>query len=178
MSELSTLARPYAEAVFRMAKEAGDLAGWSARLKTLVTIATDARVARVIDDPTVSTDRLADFIIEVAGKALGEKGENLIKVLAENGRLALLPVIAAQFENLKADDEGVVEATITSAQALTPEQIADLAGALKAKFKRDVTVKVAVDESLIGGAVIAVGDKVIDGSVKGRLERMSYALQA
>lgn len=178
MSELSTLARPYAEAVFRMAQGDNDLAGWSARLQSLALVVADAQVARLIADPSVAAERVADLIIEVAGADLGERGGNLVRVLAENDRLSLLPEISAQFETLKADAEGTLEATITSAQELTQAQIDDLVAGLKAKFNRAVNVQVAVDPELIGGAVIAIGDQVIDGSVKGRLQRMAFALQA
>lgn len=178
MSELSTLARPYAEAVFRLAQGENDLAGWSLRVQSLALIVSDAQAARLIADPAVSTDRVADLIIEVAGNDLGERGGNFVKVLAENDRLSLLPEISAQFETLKANAEGTLEATITSAQALTQAQIDDLVAGLKTKFSRAVNVQVAVDPELIGGAVIAIGDQVIDGSVKGRLQRMSSALQA
>lgn len=177
MSELSTLARPYAEAVFRLAQSEGDLAGWSDLVQTLANIAADPQAANLIADPSVDSDRVAALMIAVAGADLGARGANFIKLLAENGRLSVLPEIAAQFETLKASAEGVVEATITSAQQLTQAQIDDLVAGLKTKFNRAVTVIVAVDPSLIGGAVIAVGDQVIDGSVKGRLERMSFALQ-
>jgi F-type H+-transporting ATPase subunit delta len=177
MSELSTLARPYAEAVFRMAKEENDLAGWSSRVATLAAIVSDARVAALIADPAISADRVAGLIAEVAGADLGERGNNFVKVLAENGRLTVLPEIAAQFETLKANAEGTLEATITSAQELTQAQIDDLVAGLKAKFNRAVNVQVTVDPELIGGAVIAVGDQVIDGSVKGRLQRMAFSLQ-
>ena len=189
MSELSTLARPYADAVFRMAQGENDLAGWSSRVATLAMIVSDAQVARLIADPAVSSDRVAGLVIDVAGAydsarasapvrtSLGERGANFVKVLAENGRLSVLPEISAQFETLKANAESTVEATITSAQELTQAQIDDLVVGLKAKFNRAVTVQVAVDAELIGGAVIAIGDQVIDGSVKGRLQRMSFALQ-
>jgi F-type H+-transporting ATPase subunit delta len=177
MSELSTLARPYAEAVFRMAQGENDLAGWSSRVATLAAIVSDDQMARLNADPAVSAERVAGLVIDVAGASLGERGSNFVKVLAENGRLALLPEIGAQFETLKANAEGTVEATIISAQALTQSQIDDLVAGLKAKFNRAVSVQVAVDPELIGGAVIAVGDQVIDGSVKGRLQRMTFALQ-
>ena len=177
MSELSTLARPYAEAVFRMAQGENDLAGWSSRVATLAAIVSDAQLARLITDPAVSADRVASLIIEVAGADLGERGGNFVKVLAENDRLSLLPEIDAQFETLKANAEGTLEATITSAQPLTQVQVDDLVAGLKAKFNRAVNVQVAVDPELIGGAVIAIGDQVIDGSVKGRLQRMAFALQ-
>ena len=178
MSELSTLARPYAEAVFRMAQGEKDLAGWSTRLQSLALIVADAQVARLIVDPAVSSERVAGLIIEVAGTDLGERGGNFVKVLAENDRLSLLPEIVTQFETLKANAEATLEAIITSAQQLTQPQIDDLVAGLKAKFNRAVNVQVAVDPELIGGAVITIGDQVIDGSVKGRLQRMSFALQA
>jgi len=178
MSELSTLARPYAEAVFRMAQGENDLAGWSSRLQSLALIVSDAQVARLIADPAVAADRVAGLIVEVAGSDLGERGSNFVKVTAENDRLSLLPEIGAQFEALKANAEGTLEATITSAQELTQAQLDELVAGLKARFNRAVNVQVAVDPELIGGAVIAIGDQVIDGSVKGRLQRMSFALQA
>lgn len=178
MSELSTLARPYAEAVFRMAQDENDLAGWSSRIARLAAIVSDAQVARLIADPAVAADRVADLIVEVAGSDLGERGGNFVKVLAENDRLSLLPEIGAQFEALKANAEGTLEATITSAQELTQAQLDELVAGLKTRFNRAVNVQVAVDPDLIGGAVIAIGDQVIDGSVKGRLQRMSFALQA
>lgn len=177
MSELSTLARPYAEAAFRLAQGESDLAGWSSRIAALATIVSDEQVARLIADPAVSAERVAALVVDVAGGALGERGANFVKVLAENDRLALLPEIAAQFETLKATAEGTLEATITSAQELSQAQIDDLVGGLKAKFNRAVHVQVAVDPELIGGAVITIGDQVIDGSVKGRLQRMAFALQ-
>ena len=177
MSELSTLARPYAEAVFRMAQGENDLAGWSSRVATLAAIVSDAQLARLIADPAVPAERVASLIIEVAGADLGERGGNFVKVLAENDRLSLLPEIDEQFETLKANAEGTLEATITSAQPLTQAQVDDLVAGLKAKFNRAVNVQVAVDPELIGGAVIAIGDQVMDGSVKGRLQRMAFALQ-
>jgi len=177
MSELSTLARPYAEAVFRLAQGENDLAGWSARVQSLALIAADEQLARLIADPAVASERVASLMVEVAGGDLGERGANFVKVLAENDRLTLLPEISRQFETLKANSEATLEATITSAKELTQAQIDDLVAGLKAKFKRAVNVQVAVDPELIGGAVIAIGDQVIDGSVKGRLQRMAFALQ-
>lgn len=182
MSELSTLARPYAEAVFRLAQNQGsaqgenDLAGWSQRVATLSAIVSDADVARLIADPAVPASRVVGLIVDVAGASLGERGGNFVKVLADNDRLTLLPEIAAQFETLKAQAEGTLEAIITSAQELTQAQIDDLVAGLQAKFNRAVSVEVAVDPSLIGGAVVTIGDQVIDGSVKGRLEKMAFAL--
>jgi len=115
----------------------------------------------------VAADRVAALVIDVAGADLGERGASFVKVLAENGRLALLPVISEQFDTLKASAEGTLEATITSAQEMAQGQIDDLVAGLRAKFNRAVNVQVAVDPELIGGAVITIGDQVIDGSVKG-----------
>lgn len=178
MSELSTLARPYAEAVFRMAQGENDLAAWSQRVQSLALIVSDPQLSRLVADPAVPAERIASLIIDVAGGDLGERGGNFVKVLSENGRLTLLPEIGVQFEALKANAEGTLEATITSAQELTQAQIDDLVAGLKARFDRAVNVQVALDPELIGGAVIAIGDQVIDGSVKGRLQRMAFALQA
>ncbi len=176
MAELSTLARPYAEAVFRLAKEKSALAGWSERLATLAAIVSDPQMQAVIADPNTSAARAAELIGAIAGA--DEAGQNLLAVLAGNDRLTLLPEIAAQYEVLKAEAEGVLEATIVSAQTMSDAQKAELMAALKARFGRDVEATVQVDESLIGGAVITVGDQVIDGSVKGRLQKMAAALTA
>ena len=176
MAELSTLARPYAEAVFRLAKEKSALADWSGRLATMAAIVSNEQMQAVIADPSTSTARAAELIGSIA--SADEAGKNLLGVLAANDRLTLLPEIAAQYEVLKAEAEGVLEAIIVSAQAMSDAQKGELMAALKAKFGRDVEATVEVDESLIGGAVITVGDQVIDGSVKGRLQKMAAALTA
>jgi F-type H+-transporting ATPase subunit delta len=176
MAELSTLARPYAEAVFRLAKEKGALAEWSERLATLAAIVSDAQMQAVVADPNTSAARAAELIGSIADT--GEAGKSLLSVLAGNDRLLLLPEIVAQYEVLKAEAEGVLEATIVSALEMGEAQKADVMASLKAKFGRDVEATVEVDPSLIGGAVITVGDQVIDGSVKGRLQKMAAALAA
>lgn len=176
MAELSTLARPYAEAVFRLAREKNALGEWSGRLATLAAIVSDAQMQAMIADPNTSASRAAELIASIADT--GEAGKSLLTVLAGNDRLTLLPEIAAQYEVLKAEAEGVLEATIVSALEMSEAQKADMMAALKARFGRDVQATVAVDASLIGGAVITVGDQVIDGSVKGRLQKMSATLAA
>ena len=176
MAELSTLARPYAEAVFRLAQEKNALGEWSGRLATLAAIVSDGQMQAVIADPNTSAARAAELIGSIADT--GEAGKSLLAVLAANDRLTLLPEIATQYEVLKAEAEGVLEATIVSALEMSDAQKADVMSALKAKFGRDVQATVEVDASLIGGAVITVGDQVIDGSVKGRLQKMAAALAA
>jgi F-type H+-transporting ATPase subunit delta len=176
MAELSTLARPYAEAVFRLAKEKNALGEWADRLAALAAIVSDAQMQAVIADPNTSAARAADLIGSIADT--GEAGKSLLTVLASNDRLLLLPEISAQYEVLKAEAEGVLEATIVSALEMSEAQKTDVMAALKTKFGRDVAATVEVDPSLIGGAVITVGDQVIDGSVKGRLQKMAAALTA
>ncbi len=176
MAELSTLARPYAEAVFRLAREKNVLGEWSERLAMLAAVASDAQMQAVIADPNTSAARAAELIGSITDA--GEAGKSLLTVLAGNDRLTLLPEISAQYEVLKAEAEGVLEATIVSALEMSEAQKADLMAALKARFGRDVEATVEVDASLIGGAVITVGDQVIDGSVKGRLQKMAAALTA
>lgn len=178
MAELSTLARPYAEAVFRLAKEKNALGEWAERLANLAAIVSNERMQAVVADPNMSAPRAAELIGSIVGNALGESGGNLLKVLAANDRLNLLPEIASQFEVLKADAEGKLEATIVSAHEISEAQKAELMAALKAKFGREVQATVEIDPGLIGGAVITVGDQVIDGSVKGRLQTMAAALAA
>jgi F-type H+-transporting ATPase subunit delta len=178
MAELSTLARPYAEAAFRVATLAGELNAWSDRLSAATHVVVDPQMRALIVDPNLSADRVSDVIISVLGERVGSTGANFIKVLAGSDRLILLPEIKTQFEALRAAAEGVLEAHITSARELSEGQVKDLGSALKAKYGRDVQVSVSVDGDLIGGVVVAIGDRVIDGSVRGRLERMAFSLKA
>lgn len=178
MAELSTIARPYAEAVFRLAREKNALSEWADRLATLAAIVSDTRMQAVIADPNTSATRAAELVGSIGDKVLGEAGKSLLTVLAGNDRLMLLPEIASQYEVLKAEAEGKLEATIVSAQEMSEAQKAGMMAALKARFGREVQATVEIDPSLIGGAVITVGDQVIDGSVKGRLQKMAASLAA
>jgi F-type H+-transporting ATPase subunit delta len=178
MAELSTVARPYAEAVFRLARDAGELKAWSDRLHSAAQVVADPQMRLLIADPNVAAARVSEVVISVLGNGLGDMGVNFIKVLAKNHRLTLLPEIEAQFEALKAQAEGKLEAHITSALALSEAQVSDLAAALKTKYGHEVEVSVSVDPALIGGVVVAIGDRVMDGSVRGRLEKMAFSLKA
>ncbi len=178
MAELSTLARPYAEAVFRLAREGKDMDGWGGRLDLLSQVVADAGMAAYLADPAVGAERAAQSVIAVAGEeGLGKLGANLVHVLAAGRRLPLLAEIRAQFQALKDDAEGVLEADIVSALPLEQGQIDALVAALKSRFGRDVHARVAVDADLIGGVVVRVGDRIMDGSVRGRLKQMAYALR-
>lgn len=177
MAELVTIARPYAEAVFRLAKEKQALTVWSERLSLLSAIAADERVRTCLSDPETNASQKGELVSSLAGKALGDDEINLIRILAENGRLLLLPEIATLFEELKGAEEGVKEATIHSAYPLDDAQLATLLVELEARFASKLKAEVAVDQSLIGGVKIVVGDQVLDMSVRGKLEALESALK-
>jgi F-type H+-transporting ATPase subunit delta len=178
MAEPSTIARPYAEAAFRLADAQGKLADWSTALANLASVAADARVRAAIGDPNLSAAKVAGlFIAVLTGKLTGE-AENFVRVLAENGRLEVLGEIRAQYEVLRNEREGVVEAEISSAFDMDAAQLADLVARLEKKTGRKVKARVSVDKSLIGGVKIAIGDKVIDGSARAQLGALETALKA
>jgi F-type H+-transporting ATPase subunit delta len=176
MAELSTLARPYAKAVFATALEQGKLADWSAMLAFSSVIVADESMKAFIDNPSVTHDRKAEALNEVCEGKLSEQGRNLLSILAENKRLALLPQIATQFDQLKAEQEKAVDVEILTAFELKTEQEEKLAKALAAKLDRKVNLSSKVDRSIIGGAVIRAGDLVIDASVRGKLAKLAEAI--
>lgn len=170
------LARPYARAVFQLAQERKALADWSQTLELLALIAGDDRVARVLRAPRVPAEKRVELMRAIAGDKLEEHGDNLVRLLAANGRLPLLPRIHEQFEVLRAEAEGRIAARVSSARKLTKEQQERIARALGKRLDREVTLDCDVDESLLGGAVIRAGDLVIDGSLRGRLRRLGSRL--
>ncbi|MGA8005017.1 MAG: F0F1 ATP synthase subunit delta [Burkholderiales bacterium] len=178
MAEPITIARPYAEAVFRLADGAGKLAEWSSMLAALAQVSGDERVRAAIGDPNLSAAKVAGFFIAILSGRLTSECENLVRVLADNHRLALLAEIRAQYEALKNEREGVVEAEIQSAFELDPAQLADLTARLEKHTGRKVRVNVNVDKELIGGARILIGDQVIDASARAQLAALESALKA
>ncbi len=176
MAELVTLARPYAEGVFRLAREKNALAAWSETLALLEAVVTDSRVKACADDPKISAAQLEALILGVVGDKLDGLGRNFVQVLIENGRLEVLPQVRSLYEELRREQEGVVEAKIVSAMPLNEEQLRPLVARLEAKYQRKVTAKVELDPQLIGGIRIVVGDTVIDATVRGKLEAMAAAL--
>jgi len=177
VAEPSTIARPYAEAAFRLADAQGKLADWSAALANLSAVAADERVRAAIGDPNFPAAKVAGLFISIlSGKLTGE-GENFVRVLAENGRLDVLAEIRAQYEALKNEREGVVEADISTAFEMDQAQLADLVSRLEKKTGRKVRARVSVDKSLIGGVKIAIGDQVIDGSARAQLAALETALK-
>lgn len=176
MAETKTLARPYAEAVFTLAKEGDELQKWSEMLRLLTEVTTDDRIASLTEDPRVTKEYLTGLLLDIGGDRLNEDGKNLIRVLVENGRVALLPYMAMQFEQFKADTEGIVEVEAVSAFELGGAQMKNIEHAMKRRLGRDVKLMGRVDKSLIGGVTIRVGDLVIDGSVTGRLRELASQL--
>ena len=176
MADKSTIARPYAKAAFEEARDHGRLGPWSEALRTAAAVVRDSRVEALLGNPRVTPEELATLVIEIAGPQLDEEGRNFVRTLAGNRRLPLLPEIAALFDELKSEAEGVVDVTVTSAAPLDDSQRGKLAAALQRRLGRSVHLQCATDPTLIGGAVLRAGDLVIDGSLRGRLERIAYAL--
>jgi len=176
MAELVTIARPYAEAAFRHARETRNLGAWSEMLALIEAVVVDPQVAERIGDPNMDDRALESMILGILGDRLDGQGRNLLQVLIENSRLDIVPQVRALFEELRREHEGIVEARIISAMPLTDEQTRQLVSALEIKHGRKVRAQVEVDPELIGGARIVVGDKVIDATVRGRLDAMAAAL--
>lgn len=178
MAEISTIARPYAVAAFNLGKEQNLLAKWSEMLGFAAAVASDAQMQAYIQDPKVVSDELQATFLKVCGDRLNEHGQNLIKVLVEYGRMSVLPAITAAFEELKAQDEGVLDAQIVAAAKPSAAEVKDLVKRLESKFGKKIEASVSVDPELIGGIKIIVGDTVIDASVKGQLQNLAYTLSA
>lgn len=179
MAELATIARPYAEALFGVA-EAGDVAAWSTLVAELAQVAALPDVLSVASSPKVSHAQVVDLLLSAVQSPLKSSAEakNLVQMLVANRRLELLPEVAEQFEALKNAKEGAADALIVSAFPLEGAQLNDLVASLEHKFKRKLKPTVEVDNTLIGGVRVTVGDEVLDTSVRARLASMQVALTA
>lgn len=177
MAEVSTIVRPYAVAAFKLAKEKNALAQWSEMLGFAGAVAADPRMQAYIDNPETTSVELEKTFLAVTGDKLSEAGQNMIRLLVEYGRLHLLPEVAAAFEELKAQDEGVLEAEITAATNPTEAEVKALVKRLESKFGKKIEANVKVDPEIIGGVKIIVGDTVIDASVRGQLQELAYTLK-
>lgn len=177
MAELVTIARPYAEAVFRLAKDGNAFDEWSRMLQMAAAVAQDAQMVALIADPKVNAGDVSRVFLGVCDAGLTPAGKNFVKVLIENDRLSVLSQIANLFEALKREHQNEVEAVISSALPLDAAQVQALVAGLEKRFGHKVKATTQVDASLIGGARIAVGDVVIDGSVSGQLQKMASALK-
>jgi len=176
MAERITTARPYAKAIFALARKADSLAATSTGLQRAATVVADPAVHDLLGNPHVTTAQLAELVNGIAG--LDEKGRDFISLLAQNRRLGFLPEIAALFEQMKTEVENAVDVEVVAAASLTSDQESRYAAALQKKLGRTVRLHTRVDGSLLGGAVLKAGDLVIDGSLKGRLERLATELTA
>jgi F-type H+-transporting ATPase subunit delta len=177
MSELAKLARPYAAAVFKRAKETQASAKWSQSLAFLSAVLLNDDISVVVDNPKVNKQRLSALMLDICQGHVNEENENFLKLLVHNNRLSLLPTIAKLFEAYKAEDEGYAEVEVLTAYALSKEAKHDLTTTLEKTLGKKIHMNVAVDKSLVGGVLVRAGDRVIDGSIKGRLQHMQKALQ-
>ncbi len=178
MADRLTIARPYAKAAFAQAKAEGQLGSWSEVLHLAAAAVADARVKALIGSPRVTSQQLADFIAGLANVAPGVGSRRLIDTLAENKRLAFLPEISQLFDEMKDEDERVVDVHVTSAAAMAADEQGKLVAALERRFGRKVRVHADVDPKLVAGAIVRAGDLTIDGSYQSRLERLAYELTA
>ena len=172
MAELATIARPYAEAAFGLARDERALPAWSEMLRFASTIVTDPRVTKALDNPRLDNAAKESLLLSIGGDRFGAQARNFIHVLVEGERVSLLPQIAEMFETLKNDAEATATATIESAMELTEVQVAELKAALEKRFGRKIETTVTVNPDLIGGARVTVGDAVLDGSVQAKLAAM------
>ncbi len=179
MAELSTVARPYAEALFSVAQGSGNpLDAWLAAIEELATLMAHPQVAEVVADPNLDHAQVFGLLTGMLKSSLPEPGGNFLKLLIENQRLAVLPEVAAQFRRLKNSAEGVADCLIETAFPLNDAQVAELVTSLAVKFGRKLKPEVRVNAELIGGVRATVGDQVLDGSVRARLSDMQTALTA
>jgi F-type H+-transporting ATPase subunit delta len=179
MAEIATIARPYAEAAFGIADKEGSLDQWSARLAALALAVRTEELQQILGNPLVKPEQFVDMLLAVAEQSTGTVSaelRNLLSTLAENDRLQALPSVAEQFEALKNERQGAVDAVIETAFPFRDADLQSLVGDLERRFRRKVRPQVKVDQNLIGGARITVGDQVIDGSVRGKLAALQAGL--
>ena len=178
MAEISTIARPYAVAIFNLAKEEKTLSEWSDMLSLMSGIIKNDDINSFINDSKVlDTDR-EKLILNICGDKINKSGQNLIKLLVEYKRLSILSEITLHFEELKAKDEGVIEAEIIMADQPDKKMVENLLESLEKRFNKKIEGKVVIDKSIVGGTKIIVGDTVIDASVRGQLDNLAYTLKA
>jgi len=178
MAEISTLARPYAKAAFEYALEKGALTQWSEQLATTAAVVLDDGMSRVLDNPALTSDEQARTLNDVCGESTGRELKNFVSILSANKRLPLLPEIHRQFELYKAQQEKAVDVEVVSAFDLPEATVSRLADVLGRKLERQVKVSTSTDKELLGGVLIRAGDTVIDGSVRGRLNKLAEVMNS
>jgi F-type H+-transporting ATPase subunit delta len=177
MSELTTIARPYAKAAFDFAIEANAVESWLEMLVFAAEVANDATIIEYLSSGA-SVEQAQDIFLKVCDVQLDSNGQNLIKVMAENQRLLVLPQVVAHFSELKAEHEKTLAVDVTSAVKLTAEQETTLGAALEKRLARKVKLNCEIDANVVSGLVIKAGDMVIDGSVRGKLNRLATTMQS
>jgi len=177
MSELTTIARPYAKAAFDFAVESADIAKWQEMLVFAAEVTKNDDMRNILSS-AMAPDKLADLFVSICEEQLNTQGQNFIRVLAENNRLSVLPDIAIQFSAFKAEHDKEIDVDVTSAIKLSKEQLDNISAALEKRLARKVKLICNVDPALVAGVIIKAGDTVIDGSVNSKLNRLSDALQA
>lgn len=177
MSELTTVARPYAKAAFDFAVEGKDIAKWQEMLVFAAEVAKNDDVRNLLSG-AMAPEKLGNLFVSICEEQLNTQGQNFLKVLAENNRLSALPAIATQFTAFKADYDKEIDVDVTSAVELSTEQVAKISAALEKRLARKVKLICNVNPALVAGVIIKAGDTVIDGSVNSKLNRLSDALQA
>jgi F-type H+-transporting ATPase subunit delta len=178
MAELSTIARPYAKAAFEYARDSKQLSQWAEELATAAAVTADKGVQAALNDPALTVEDQVRMLCDVCGDALGTQTRNFIAVLASNKRLLLLPEIHALFAQYKANQEKSVDVEVISAFDLADAARDTLAEVLGKKLERQVKVRTTTDSNLLGGVLIRAGDLVIDGSVRGRLNKLAAAINS
>jgi F-type H+-transporting ATPase subunit delta len=176
MSSLTTLARPYAKAAFELAQAAQALAEWNGMLDLAGQIVADESMARLLDSPHVSSSEAAAIIKDAAGDSFDGRFNDFLSVLADNDRLALLPQITVLYQALRAEAENRLAVKVVSAVPLDEDQAGRLKAALARRFDCEIQLENEVEAGIIGGAVVYAGDQVIDGSLRGRLNKLSNSL--
>ena len=176
MSELATLARPYATAVFKRSFETGTTEKWSKSLAFISVVLNDKEISAIVANPKVTKERLSVLMLDICQGEVDEEGANFLKLLIQNNRLTLAPTIAVLFEALKAESEGYVGVEVSTAYAFSKEEKQSFTVALEKTLSKKVHINVTVDKSLIGGVLVHAGDRVIDGSIRGQLQQLAKRL--
>ena len=176
MTDFTTIARPYAKAVYDTAHETRSLDSWSDALANLANVIGDSQMSELLDSPELGKTRKGELVIQVLGDELTSQQQNLVKLMAENGRLKLMPEVAEQFEVARAKAENKIEAEVISAFKLTAKQTNELINTLKKKLGCDISLTTSIDKSLIGGVIIKAGDTIIDASMKSQLDSLALSL--
>lgn len=177
MSDLTTIARPYAKAAFDFAVEKDALDQWAQMLSFAAEVAKNEQMAELLTG-SMAAEKLADIFLAVCGEQFDEFGQNLLKVMAENGRLRAIPDVCDQFLVLQQEHEKKVDVEVVSATELSAEQVANISSKLEQRLERKVKLNCSIDETLLGGVVIRAGDLIIDNSARGQLNRLSDAVQS